>query len=131
MAQKDAAFIRPDLNWSDLWPSIFNPQAAALPAPMILKNGDTFQSQIAADGKVLLLRFAVGSCLWEPVAGQVGTATVSDLQGNALLTIPYDGKNVPIQQYFVPPIQSTNGIKVDAPSGSIRVWVQGFSRYGG
>jgi hypothetical protein len=130
MAQNDAAFLRPDLDWSSLWPSIFNPQGGALPTPRILQNGDSLQSEIAADGKVTLLRFAVGAALWEPTAGQAGTATVSDLQGNALLAIPYNGRNLPIQMSFNPPLTSTNGISVSAPSGTFRVWIQGFSRFG-
>ena len=131
MSLQDAAFYRPDIDWNAFWATIVNAQGSALPAPLILKNGDVLQSEVCADGKVILLRFAVGSCLFEPVAGIPGSASITDLQGNALVTIPYDGTNLPIQRYFNPPLFSANGVRVSAPSGTFRAWIQGFARYGG
>ena len=130
MAQSDSAFYRPEINWAAIVSgSITDVQGGALPSPLILTNGDFRTSEVAADGTVIQLRFAIGAALWEPKSGAPGTATVTDKDGNVLLAIAYDGRNLPVQQYFNPPIHSTNGIRVSAPSGTIRVNVQGFSRY--
>lgn len=130
MSKSDYAFYRPDINWNLLGTSA-NPVASALPVPLVLQNGDTRSSETAADGTPVSLRFAIGSALWEPTAGVPGTATVVDLQNNVLLSISYDGRNLPVQLSFNPAITTTNGIRVSAPTGTIRVWVQGYSRFGG
>ena len=130
MSQNDNAFLRPDLNWAELQPSISNPQGGVLPAPRILQNGDVLGSERCADGTVIS-RFAVAAALWEPAAGSPGLANITDVQGNVLVSIAYNGTALPILQRFLPPLQSTNGIKVTAPTGTFRVWVQGFARYGG
>ena len=130
MGQIDSAFYRPDINWASIVSgSITDVQGGALPSPLILTNGDFRTSEVAADGTVIQLRFAIGSALWEPKSGAAGTATVTDKDGSVLLAIVYDGRNLPRQLNFNPPILSTNGIRVSAPTGTIRVYVQGYSRY--